>query len=232
MKRTKYLTGNELLTELHKCKITFGTYTDEGAKHFDIAVGLGETLSLDTVAQRCEAIGKTIDEVVIRHMTYDLIPIDPDRKRNDPATGERHTKTDFPPFRHYRIRAGAFVEVGRSHWCGSFENGHFCPQQGRISDKLAGMFLKMAERYALKANFRGYSYREEMIAEALMNLCQNGLRFDESKSNNPFAYYTRAIHNSFLKYMRYEKKHQSIRDDLIEQSGFQASHTRQAESAH
>ena len=36
--------------------------------------------------------------------------------------------------------------------------------------------------------------------QAILQLAQIGLQFDESKSNNPFAYYTAAVTNSFENY--------------------------------
>ena len=56
-----------------------------------------------------------------------------------------------------------------------------------------------------------------------------GLQFDESKSDNPFAYYTAAITNSFTRVLNMEKKHQSLRDDLLQEAGQTPSFTRQIE---
>jgi hypothetical protein len=58
-------------------------------------------------------------------------------------------------------------------------------------------------------------------------LSQIGLQFDESKSQNPFAYYTAAITNSFTRVLNIEKKMQNIRDDILEMNGLNPSWTRQ-----
>jgi hypothetical protein len=58
-------------------------------------------------------------------------------------------------------------------------------------------------------------------------LSQIGLQFDESKSQNPFAYYTAAITNSFTRILNIEKKMQNIRDDILEMNGLNPSWTRQ-----
>jgi hypothetical protein len=63
----------------------------------------------------------------------------------------------------------------------------------------------------------------------LLQLSQIGLQFDESKSANPFAYYTAAITNSFTRILNLEKKHQSIRDDILQEAGQTPSFTRQLE---
>ena len=92
-------------------------------------------------------------------------------------------------------------------------------QLGRVTDKLARMLLLIAERYSRKSWFSGYSYREDMVALAMANLCQNALKFDPAKSSNPFAYYTTAIHNCFQQYKHDEKKHRNIRDSLLVDAG-------------
>ena len=66
-----------------------------------------------------------------------------------------------------------------------------------------------------------------MRGQALLQLSQIGLQFNESKSQNPFAYYTAAITNSFTRILNIEKKNQNIRDDILEMNGLNPSWTRQ-----
>jgi hypothetical protein len=89
------------------------------------------------------------------------------------------------------------------------------------------MFIKLSERYAQRSNWRGYTYIDEMKGQAILQLSQIGLQFDESKSENPFAYYTAAVTNSFTRILNLEKKNQNIRDDLLEENGLTPSLTRQ-----
>ena len=78
-----------------------------------------------------------------------------------------------------------------------------------------------------KVYLTGNTYNEEMRGQALLQLSQIGLQFDESKSQNPFAYYTAAITNSFTRILNIEKKNQNIRDDILEMNGLNPSWTRQ-----
>ena len=78
-----------------------------------------------------------------------------------------------------------------------------------------------------KVYLTGNTYNEEMRGQALLQLSQIGLQFDESKSQNPFAYYTAAITNSFTRVLNIEKKNQSIRDDILELNNLNPSYTRQ-----
>jgi hypothetical protein len=91
--------------------------------------------------------------------------------------------------------------------------------QNLVTNKLIRMIQMIAERYSRKANFIGYSFREDMVSAAVMNLCNNALKFNPEKYNNPFSYYTTAIHNSFLQYLADEKKHRNLRDALLIDAG-------------
>jgi len=143
-------------------------------------------------------------------------------------TDQIHTKCNFPPFQHYMLDENMKPYlVGKSHWVGDLETGHFSKDHGSMTPKLAHMFIKLCERYATRSNWRGYTYNEEMRGQALLQLSQIGLQFDEAKSQNPFAYYTAAITNSFTRILNIEKKNQSIRDDILEMNGLNPSFTRQ-----
>ena len=169
--------------------------------------------------------------LVFRVMTFDHIPMNSGRKKNPKTTADHHTKVNFPPFQHYRLdKKGKLSCVGKSHWVGGMSNGNFSSDHGKMTNQLAMMYMKLCERYGTRSNWRGYTYNDEMQSQALMQLSQIGLQFDESKSDNPFAYYTAAITNSFTRILNIEKKNQAIRDDLLEQNNMMPSFTRQNEN--
>ena len=152
----------------------------------------------------------------------------PDDLVEEPVGDPTHVRVNFPPFFHYRINEHKVPYiVGKSHWSGDLETGHYSREHGTMTKKLAQMFMKLCERYATRSNWRGYTYNEEMRGQALLQLSQIGLQFDESKSQNPFAYYTAAITNSFTCILNIEKKMQNIRDDILEMNGLNPSWTRQ-----
>ena len=193
-------------------------------------------------------------DVVFRVMTWEHIPIDEAKQKkadaklreemeededfeteyDDPSlipkAPAKYTKVNFPPFQHYRVdENNAPYLVGRSHWKGGVEKGKFSKDHGTMTAKLAHMFIKLCERYATRSNWRGYTYNDEMRSQALLQLSQIGLQFDESKSQNPFAYYTAAITNSFTRVLNIEKRNQNIRDDILEMNNYNPSYTRQGE---
>ena len=140
-----------------------------------------------------------------------------------------HKKVNFPPFQHYRLDAStnSLALVGKSHWTGGVKTGEFSTKSGNITDKLARMYIMLCEKYAMKFNWRGYTYNDEMRQSAILQLTYVGLRFNEAKSANPFAYYTAAITNSYCRVLNSEKRNQNIRDDILEMNGLNPSFTRQ-----
>ncbi len=146
----------------------------------------------------------------------------------EPLLDPTHVRVNFPPFWHYRLDADKTpYVVGKSHWRGDLVTGEYSREHGAMTRRLAEMFMKLCERYATRSNWRGYSYNEEMRGQALLQLSQIGLQFDESKSQNPFAYYTAAITNSFTRILNIEKKNHNIRDDILEMNGLNPSWSRQ-----
>ena len=190
------------------------------------------------------------DDVVFRVMTWEHVPLDDTKKgkkvadyidETDSEYGledepidpkfKKYTRCNFPPFMHYKMTNGELELVGKSHWKGALDSGSFDKEHGAMTNKLAHMFIKLCERYATRSNWRGYTYNDEMRAQALLQLSQIGLRFDESKSDNPFSYFTATITNSFCRVLNVEKRNQNIRDDILELAGLNPSYTRQGMSS-
>lgn len=172
---------------------------------------------------------KSIDkeDLIFRVMTMEHIPLEPGRKKNPRNEAETKAKVNFPPFKHYAYVGDELKEVARSHWEGGLSNGHFNPEHGKITNKLGTMFLKLVERYSHRGNWRGYTYVDEMRGQALLQLSYIGLQFNEQKSDNPFAYYTAAVNNSFTRVLNLEKRNQTIRDDILIEQGHLPSYGRQ-----
>ena len=167
-------------------------------------------------------------DVVFRVMTFDHIPLAPGRKKTLKNTADSHDKVNFPPFQHWKFDDNDnLILVGKSHWKGDLHTGTFNKEHGQMTNNLARMFIKLCERYATRGNVRGYTYNDEMRGQAILQLTQIGLQFDESKSDNPLAYYTAAVTNSFVRIINIEKRNQNIRDDILEMNGMNPSWSRQ-----
>lgn len=99
-----------------------------------------------------------------------------------------------------------------------------------MTPELVKMIMMLVDKYGTRANWRGYTYIDDMKAEALVSLLNGTLKFDPEKSQNPFGYMTQIVTHSFLTTLDKEKKVRRIRDDILEQHGFSPSHTRQLEN--
>ena len=257
--KIKYLTNKDLLAEIHKSKKSYSEFIEPRFGDYDIIVNdlakVTEEL-IDAARQKRatdhalrtkkEMIAQGIknpvisfskedvpvDSIVVRLMTFDHIPLNDDKIHKAKTEADRHMKCNFPPFKHYIMRDNQWECVGKSHWKGGLENGHFELMHGKMTNNLAMMLMKLVERYGHRGNWRGYTYLDEMKNQALLQLSQIGLQFDESRSEtpNPFAYYTAAITNSFTRVLNIEKKNQNIRDDLLTMHGAMPSYTRQADN--
>jgi hypothetical protein len=167
------------------------------------------------------------DDIVFRVMTFDHVPEELERKKTHRREADRYARVNFPPFKHYAFIEGQLTEVGRSHWIGGIHNGEFSTDHGQITRRLADMFNELVKRISLKGKFRQYSYLDEMKSQALLQLIEMGLKFNEAKSDNPFSYYTATVINSFRRVLNQEKKQQKVVDDIRIESGLMPSFSRQ-----
>jgi len=259
MRKINYLNNKDILSEIHKSKSAFCSFVDQEYNQYDIILLSTDKINIRTIAEAkrnkakrlsqkafeeakgqgkkvkqadCEVDYKKItkDELIFRVMTYDHIPEEPGRKKNPKTEADKKIKLNFPPFQHYKFNDNdELVCVGKSHWQGGMENGSFSLDHGKATNKLANMWLKLCDRYATRGNVRGYTYNDEMKGQAILQLAQIGLQFDESKSQNPFAYYTAAVTNSFVRVINIEKRNQNIRDDILEMNHLNPSYTRQSQ---
>jgi len=257
MRKVNYLNNKDLLAEIHKSKASFCSFVDPEYHQYDIILDSIDKINIRTIAEAkrnkakrlgdadyqarklagekvkqadCEVDYKKItkEELIFRIMTFDHIPEEPGRKKNPKTVADTKVKLNFPPFQHWKFNdEDELVCVGKSHWEGGMENGSFNIKAGQATDKLARMWMKLCDRYATRGNVRGYTYNDEMRGQAILQLAQIGLQFDESKSNNPFAYYTAAVTNSFVRIINIEKRNQNIRDDILEMNDLTPSYTRQ-----
>ena len=256
-KRVNYLNNKDMLAEIHKSKNSFSSFLEPEYAFYDIILPSIDKVNIRTIKEAKEnkakklsqaayekekAINKKIkmadceidykkiekNELIFRIMTFDHVPEEPGRKKNPKTVADTKTKLNFPPYQHWKFDDDDnLVCVGKSHWVGGMENGHFSKDHGVATNKLAMMWMKLVDRYATRGNVRGYTYNDEMKGQAILQLSQIGLQFDESKSQNPFAYYTAAVTNSFVRVINLEKRAQNIRDDILEMNNLNPSHTRQ-----
>ena len=93
------------------------------------------------------------------------------------------------------------------------EKGESLPQIPRY---VGECFLLICNKLSTKPNFMGYSYRDEMVSDAIENCVSAVHSFDPSKSTNPFAYFTQIAWNAFIRRITKEKKQSYIKHKNFE----------------
>jgi DNA-directed RNA polymerase specialized sigma24 family protein len=69
---------------------------------------------------------------------------------------------------------------------------------------------------AKKPNFSGYTYKEDMISDAMIDCIAAVDNFNPDKTNNPFAYFTQIAWNAFIRRIHKEKKQTYIKHKNFE----------------
>ena len=86
-------------------------------------------------------------------------------------------------------------------------------ESGIKTEELGKMLLLLAKRYSDKGSFSGYTWKDDMRCDAVMTCLKYLHNFNPYIENpNPFAYFSRVIHNSFLNYIARQKTHSKIKD--------------------
>ena len=93
-----------------------------------------------------------------------------------------------------------------------------------VPQYIAECFLKIAEGLSHKSNFVRYTYREEMVMDAVENCLKAITNYDidaATRSGNPnaFAYFTQISYYAFVRRIQREKRQSDIRMKFMEESG-------------
>jgi len=95
-----------------------------------------------------------------------------------------------------------------------------------VTDYIARCFLKISEGLSHKANFVRYTYREEMVMDAVENCLKAIENYNIDKATrtgkpNAFAYFTQIAWYAFLRRIEKEKKQQDIKLKYLSESGLE-----------
>lgn len=87
-------------------------------------------------------------------------------------------------------------------------------EKAPIDDYLGFVVMEIARRLAYRPNFINYSFREDLIGDAIEAGLKGLDKFDCSYSN-PFAYITQIMWNAFIRRIQIENAQQDIKGALI-----------------
>jgi len=96
----------------------------------------------------------------------------------------------------------------------------------KVPNYVAQCFLRIAEGLSHKGNFIRYTYREEMVMDAVENCLKAINNYDIAAATrtgkpNAFAYFTQITWYAFLRRIAKEKKQQDIKMKYIANSGIE-----------
>lgn len=92
---------------------------------------------------------------------------------------------------------------------------------GNMSDNLAQMVSKIANKLSYAPNFINYTYREEMVGDGIIRMFKalTSKKYDHAKGSNPFSYFTRIAFNAFRNRIKKEKHlretHEKYQNELL-----------------
>nr|QMP82919.1 MAG: hypothetical protein [Caudoviricetes sp.] len=109
----------------------------------------------------------------------------------------------------------ALVEYKKSVQESEAEN----KEKPQIPNYIGECFLKISNNLAKRPNFYNYTYKDEMISDAIENCLMYFENFDPEKSSNPFAYFTQICWYAFIRRIDKEKKQQYIKYKATESFG-------------
>ena len=95
-----------------------------------------------------------------------------------------------------------------------------------VPDYIASCFLRIAEGLSHKSNFIRYTYREEMVMDAVENCLKAIENYNLEAATrtgkpNAFAYFTQITWYAFLRRIAKEKKQQEIKFKYLTKSGIE-----------
>ena len=96
-----------------------------------------------------------------------------------------------------------------------------------VPDYIGKSFLKICEGLSTKINFNRYTYREEMVMDAVENCLKAIMNYNIDTTTrtglpNAFAYFTQIAFYAFLRRIAKEKKQQDIKWKYLDQADIDA----------
>jgi DNA-directed RNA polymerase specialized sigma24 family protein len=83
-----------------------------------------------------------------------------------------------------------------------------------MSERLGEMLLSVADNFVTKGSFSGYTWKDDMVAEAVLTCVKYLKNFNPQKTENAFAYVTQICRNSFITFIKKQNKHYEVKDQL------------------
>ena len=91
-------------------------------------------------------------------------------------------------------------------------------EKPKVSDTIGQAILLICQRLGSKLNFSGYTFKEDMISDGVIDCVIAVDNFNPDKYNNPHAYFTQIAWRAFIRRINKEKKQNYIKHKNYENS--------------
>ena len=96
----------------------------------------------------------------------------------------------------------------------------------QVSRYIGESILLICNNLAKKPNFSGYTYKQDMISDGIIDCISAVDNFDPDKTNNPFAYFTQIAWNAFIRRIHKEKERQRYEEEKKEGVASEEAYTK------
>lgn len=96
------------------------------------------------------------------------------------------------------------------------------PEVPQVPEYIGSCIMLIAKNLARRPNFSGYSWRDEMIGDAIETCLKYVKSFDPSRGTSPFAYFSQVCWYSFIGRINAEKKQSKIKREIVRYANFES----------
>jgi hypothetical protein len=100
----------------------------------------------------------------------------------------------------------------RKNWLASQEQGTPAPV---VPDAIASQFLLLAKKLSTRFNFSGYSWKDDMISDAVISCLRSAHKFNSEVSPNAFGFFNILCWRAFVDVIKIEKEHSYIKAKMF-----------------
>ena len=102
----------------------------------------------------------------------------------------------------------------------------------QVTNYIGQSILLICNNLAKKPNFSGYTYKQDMISDGIIDCIAAVDNFNPDRTNNPFAYFTQIAWNAFIRRIHKEKKQTYIKHKNFENAFLMNNLWTDAENIH
>lgn len=89
----------------------------------------------------------------------------------------------------------------------------------QITDYLGRCFMMIAESLSRKPYFVGYSFREDMVSDALVDCIKYVDKFDPERGTSAFAYFSQICYFAIVRRIQKENNQTKIKSEIVQNLG-------------